>query len=310
MAYKTYPTSKAKTLIDSYKQKKVDAKAVATQIKADMNGIQSNYGVHTTAVEKAHTRIAKALRDTKQAFAAYKQVPQQGPLDAMVECLNDAQITYEESVEDANAFGKSWFEYRTFSPGNLGADKKIADEFGQWRSKLMADSKSVVLKKEAMDQYIKEIELMIKAASTTRGRDIQKARTDAQAFATEIEDLLKEMRDAKGSSKTSFEGNLLRLAGATQQKSVTQVEFATLESLYKNVVSTANMWKTKFSTIETAWKQGNTSFTANEMNDPAVKKSVVSATTFAKEAEGLAMIAKQGVIKAAQDLQAIRQKIK
>jgi hypothetical protein len=284
-------------------------KEVKAQLKTDMAAIRANYDAHSRTTEAAKAASDNALKAAKDAYERYKKVPALPDADKVMDALNKCTIHYEASVEDAAAYGKAWADYRAFNPSAHKVDKIYLDEFTASRSTLMADGKSITLKIEQMKQNITQLDAIVNQMKSVKARTMAAAQSDANQLATSIAGLLKDLKEAKGVSKTSFEMGINTVAASPTNPSYTAKDYPTVEASYKNMINTLNTWKVKLKAMQTTYDAGKSGFNANELNDATVKAHLLACDKALKEGDGLVKLGQAAIPQAAQSLTALRNKL-
>lgn len=330
MAYKTYTTASVTTLLNQHKtlhealqkafmkkepQKNVDAKALEIRLllKKDIDGIRENFNLHLNKTEKTKAASDQAVVSAKEALGQFQkaqatdvQVIRSRALPKIMAALNTCTIAYEEAHEDADAYGKSWFQYRSLGMEYSKIDTKWTADFVKMRNGLMVEGKPLTLKIEQMKQNAILVQAIVKQAQAVQGIVARDAEAQAQEMENKLTQLLQDMRENNGTGKKAFDKNLESLNKALNNKSLTG-DISPYEGLYKNMINCFNTWKVKLVSMETTFKSFKSGL-AN-VEDQKVKTSLSKAETLVKEAGILSKMGQVGIQHAAEVLQLLRKKL-
>lgn len=329
MAYKSYPKAPVEALVKEYKTlaeavkkasllKKKDAEKAAAakgleakaRLKQDLDGVRANFNVHLTATENRKNAADQALRVAKEAYEACQRTPTQELKNKIADAYNKVVIISEEAKEDAAAYGKAWFELRTYNPVGNGLDKKYAEEFTSARAKLMADGKPITLKQDQIKQNLNQIETITRQFAAAVISNMTEARAHAKDLLTRLEDMLKDLKEVKSFGEDTFRGNVKTMADSITNKSLTKTNMTTVESTYQNMVTIVNMWRSKLKTMNDALEKGRGNFSATELKDGLIQKALVDSAMTVNQAETLVKYGSQQLPIAAENLKKTRERFK
>ena len=208
--------------------------------------------------------------------------------------------------DDADEFGASWLDYRTFNPSGL--DGKFAKAFSKTRADLMSEQKGFMAKLDKMQKLGEEAESLVKLIgklSASALDSLEDAQDDAKKLATRVAQAMPSAEKNQGQVNTNAT-NLGKLATGPfdHQKDDPQKQLIYAQGVMKNMISldkeVRNDLLSLAKVLETAQKS-----LKDYADDPQVKKSLGDALKSLAELKKVSDEIRKKIQAAAKDFQTV-----
>jgi hypothetical protein len=229
-----------KKIADLKKELDEKGKKIEKKLSDDIKAIHASGKKHFQNVDQWLGQAEGFLKTAKESAATFEKTKDHSLV--MVVEGGPATIRHllDEAKSDADDFGKSWFEYRTYNPTSAikgqALDDKYVKPFAKERMDLMGESKGYVAKVGKIENLIGEAQSLVKLVKSLDQRelhDIEDDRKDAKQVAAAIAKIKTEADISKGKAESNAKG----IAGAASQTSCTKEMFQTCQSFMKNMIS-------------------------------------------------------------------------
>lgn len=327
MGYKSYPATEAQKLCAEYKkkagefeqlkkskgdknkikeaEKEVDllGKKIAQKLEGDITAVASSFKGHAVKVDTALTDMIKEYKLGEAGLKAFEKNPDmrtnQKLFDVAAKTGERMKRVYDAAKQDANEFGKSWFEYREFNPTNAyKIDKKYTAKFSATVGKIMNEQKPFTSKLQKMEVMIKQGETLADRARTAVNAALgatNAGKKESEKLAQNTGKILNDMINKKGTNYAVVEqaektiGSMMK----SNPKGTPDV-IRNSDSLQKNAIAGHKYLQTGWRAIEkltkaaeaTLGKSTDTDIAKNykqaKSDEAAAKKLYEDATTIMK----------------------------
>jgi hypothetical protein len=286
-------------------------RAVEAHLMREMAGLQKNHAEHLRRIEAWQQECKKYLVLAKKRLDLYQAKGQRQDYDIAMTAEAVIRQVLDIAEQDDAQYGKAWLFYRTTNMVSAyDFDNKFAEGVNTGIGQLMAEGKEATLRIKKMESYVVQADAIQKAAERIRqkgGREAEQSRTEAQALAKKMDDLLKGMVEADKTGLHGMKGKAERLTATAKKKSeAIKVPLKNWEGFYADLGTTVRTWKTQVKAMQTTLAAGKKGFEQDELNDTEVKKSLVAADKSLKEAEGTYKFGEAAMKQATSDIKVIR----
>lgn len=254
-----------------------DSKAMGKKLDDDIGQVNKNSIEHFQNIDSWVGQCVGFLKTSKDALERFKKTGSVGEMMTIEGGPGTIMQMAKIATKDADEFGKSWFQYRTFNPTANGLDKKFCANFYKVRTDIMNQQKGYGAKIDRMEMLSKEAEGVIKlakAAASQQGRDVDEARKDADSMRMEVAALLTDIIKTPKINFDNLQQNCDTIAKGAAQKTATKDHYAMLQSVFKNAVAIHKGISTRVKSIGELIKNGEGALAADELKDAKVKGSI------------------------------------
>ncbi|MEI7686028.1 MAG: hypothetical protein WCL32_13460 [Planctomycetota bacterium] len=290
MAYTAYPKSgsaaevaaytKVRKELEELKKKKGDknkikelekevaskGKLLSDKLLADIKGVSVNFSQHATKIDAALGAIMKEYKAGEVGLESFKKNPDMrqnmANYDLAAKTGERLKAILEGIKQDADEFGKCWFEYRGYNPmKHDNIEKAYADGFSGQVGKLMSAQKTVTSKISKMELFVKQGETLANTAKTFNQKALGQAnagKTESDKLAKETAGILYQMNNKRGANFNGIVQNETTAKGVIEHNAKPTPDIVkNLEGILQNSIACHKLLTNSWRTIEKLVKNAN-----------------------------------------------------